>query len=388
VDLEAQISLITNPQEFTRLCNAALSAEHGDDFLPIDDDRPDRGNDGFLKSEKRMYAAHCFKRVQNQSLDQAIRLKMIGDLGKAATLKKQGIWEVEAWTFLSNYPVPDEIAEQVVKLGRESGIDVSWRGPPFLAQAVRNHGLAASFPELHVVDIDARIGDLQESLEAMAPSDSSEEAAAIFHAVPETPNQQRRLLLHRPPGWEYLLYAGVLLQGKTALEAKWHDEELEMPRGERLAVEEESAMSYLSREMSRLRSLTGTSMRVFTREAQVRAFCAAGEPGDPVRIERLATHVVETYENMMDWAAGLRAMVPPEQYERVYALTASMAHLPLTQFRQFVDDIVRETARIPRHLAAASDEPLVIEVELILKIDQELLHEFEVEMDQLRQTLE
>jgi hypothetical protein len=89
MSLEAQIQLITVPQEFARLCNAALAAEHGDDFLPIDDDRPDRGNDGYLKSAKRVFAVHCFKRVQNQSLDNAIRRKMVGDLGKAITLKNE-----------------------------------------------------------------------------------------------------------------------------------------------------------------------------------------------------------------------------------------------------------------------------------------------------------
>jgi hypothetical protein len=99
MNLEAQISLMTVPQEFSRLCNAVLSASYGDDFLPIDDDRADRGNDGYLKSEKRMFAAHCFKRVQNQSLDDAIRGKMISDLGKAIALKADGAWDIDAWTF-------------------------------------------------------------------------------------------------------------------------------------------------------------------------------------------------------------------------------------------------------------------------------------------------
>jgi hypothetical protein len=33
MNLEAQIELITAPQEFTRLCNAGLAAEYGDDFF-------------------------------------------------------------------------------------------------------------------------------------------------------------------------------------------------------------------------------------------------------------------------------------------------------------------------------------------------------------------
>jgi len=129
VSLQAQIELITVPQDFSRLCNAVLRAEYGDDFLSIDDDRSDRGNDGYLKSEKRMFAAHCFKRVQNQSLDREIRRKMMADLRKAIQLKQEGLWQIEAWTFISNYPITGALAEPVIRQGRESNIDVGWRGP-------------------------------------------------------------------------------------------------------------------------------------------------------------------------------------------------------------------------------------------------------------------
>jgi hypothetical protein len=32
---------------------------------------------------------------------------MVGDLGKAVMLKEQELWDIEAWTHLSNYPVPE-----------------------------------------------------------------------------------------------------------------------------------------------------------------------------------------------------------------------------------------------------------------------------------------
>ncbi len=139
MSLETQISLITVPQEFARLCNAVLHAEHGDDFLPIDDDQPDAGNDGYLKSTRRMFAMHCFKRVQNQSIDQLIRRKMVGDLGKAIALKQAGVWPIDAWTFVSNYPVSERIAAEVVPIGSRAGIDVSWKGPAELAAAIQEH---------------------------------------------------------------------------------------------------------------------------------------------------------------------------------------------------------------------------------------------------------
>ena len=152
--LEAQISLMTVPQEFCRLCNAALRAEHGDDFLPIDDDQADAGNDGYLKSERRMFAMHCFKRAQNQSLEQAIRSKMIGDLGKAIALKNAGLWEIDAWTFVSNYPISEQVASAVLSLGASAGIDVSWRGPAELAvQLQRFPSVRDRFPQLQVNEV-------------------------------------------------------------------------------------------------------------------------------------------------------------------------------------------------------------------------------------------
>jgi hypothetical protein len=381
VDLETQISLMTNPQEFTRLCNAILSAEHNDDFLPIDDDRPDRGNDGYLKSQKRIFAAHCFKRADKQSIDAAIRSKMLGDLGKAIALKREGIWDIEAWTFLSNYPVSDAIAERVVKVGQEAGIDVSWRGPPFLASAVREHGLQESFPDLHVTQIDTQLTAIKDLLES-ATLGTEEQVAEVPEGpfgIPVTQDEQRVLLLRRPPGWEYLLYAGVLQQGLEELAVKWHDEELGMPRGERLSIEE-GALSYLRTEVSRLEALVESVMRVFEPEARERAFGAPGEPGDPVRIENLARHVIRIYEAMLDWAAGLRAVVPPEPYERAFEITASMAHQPILEVRDFVDDVVREMGRIPGYLAGDQEEPLEIHVQLELSIDWEVVAAFGAEM--------
>jgi hypothetical protein len=134
MNLAAQIELITVPQEFTRLCNAVLGAMHGDDFLPIDDDRADRGNDGYLKSERRLFAVHCFKRIQKRGIDLEVRAKMVGDLGKAAALREAGIWDIENWTFIGNYPISEAVAEDVVAQGERTvsmspgGVRSFWPG--------------------------------------------------------------------------------------------------------------------------------------------------------------------------------------------------------------------------------------------------------------------
>jgi hypothetical protein len=287
--------------------------------------------------------------------------------------------------FLSNYPIPDEIAERVVKAGRAAGIDVSWSGPPFLAEGIRAHDLLESFPELHATEIDSKLADIAESLETMGePQEGNADPTFDLTAVPTTPEHQQALLRERPPGWEYLLYGGVLLQGREALENKWHDEELGMPRGEQISLDRDAEFRYLSNELARVRMLTSNSMRVFDADAQERAFGAPGEPGDPVRIENLARHVIGTYEGLLDWAARMRAVVPPEDLERLLELTALMAKAPIMQFRDFVDDVVRELGKLPAHLASDTDELLEIEVNLVLEIDPGVLSELEAETERVR----
>ena len=127
-----------------------LQAEYGDEYLLIDDDRADRGNDGYLQSEKRIFAGHCFKRVQNQKIDKEITDKMVSDFNKALVLKQQGDrWDIEAWTFLSNYPISEGIAASIVARGKANSIDVSWRGPEYFAGMLQKHKyVREQFPNL------------------------------------------------------------------------------------------------------------------------------------------------------------------------------------------------------------------------------------------------
>lgn len=379
MNLVAQLELITVPQEFTRLCNAVLMAEHGDDFLPIDDDRGDRGNDGYVKSQKRMFAAHCFKRVQNQSIDAAIKTKMVGDLGKAIALKNANIWDVEAWTFLSNYPVAEEIAASVVALGREAGIDVSWRGPEYFAAALeRRPELKSVVPGLEVNEVGRQLAQLQQTVEDLHPSERP--PAPDIQRTPESAEEREYLLDSRPAGWELLLFASLLRQGKLNLEPKWRDHELEIPARQRTYVESDEITHRISLAYGRLGSMVGPMERVF--EAQEAAFGPPGEAGDPVLIEHFARWIINVYEDMLDWAAELRALDVPDEFERAVALTAKVADRPLSQVRAFIDRAVEQADRIPAHMAKSDDErgQLIVEATLAMQVDSDLMEEAVAEL--------
>jgi hypothetical protein len=53
------------------------------------------------------------------------------------------------------------------------------------------------------------------------------------------------------------------------------------------------------------------------------------------------------------------------------------------EIRQFIDDVVSQTNRVPGHLASDPDEPLVISANIVITLDPHLLADFEAEMDRL-----
>lgn len=75
MNLQSQIELMKDPSRFSRLVIALLGEEHPD-YQAIDDNRGDGGNDGYIASEKRMFAQHCFKKLPKRDLDNEVLKKL------------------------------------------------------------------------------------------------------------------------------------------------------------------------------------------------------------------------------------------------------------------------------------------------------------------------
>jgi hypothetical protein len=380
MNLANQIALITVPQEFARLCNAVLLAEHGSDFLPIDDDRPDRGNDGYLKSEKRLFAMHCFKRVQNQSLDREIRSKMMSDLAKAARLKGEGGWEIQKWTFICNYPIPESIGKEVILAGKRAEIDPSWLGSDYLAEVLqRVKSLKNSFPNLQVIDVMSQLQLIIAKLEI----DSGEVDAEPINWVPRDRIEQEQLINQQPPAWEYLLFAGVLQQGKQSLELKWHDYKTGYARKRGVYLGEKDARAYLINIWADAQRIMAPIEPSFTEEAHVEIFGAPGEPGNASLIEHYARRILASYEELLDWAAEVRGTTYPEDFKWAFELAARAMQRPASDVRGFIDYSVKKIGEIPALLADSNSGPIEIELQLTVTIDDKAINAFNKELDNI-----
>lgn len=189
MSLENRIRELNNPQYFSKICKAVLQAEYPNDYQPVDDDRPDGGNDGYISSQKRMFARHCFKNPTKRKQDSEILKKLRGDFAKAVELRNSGKFEVEKWTFLTNYPVSNAIVVAARAMGKKENIQVDIQEAAYVTNLLLKHKhLLSEFPEINEPLVLEEIQKNTERLEKIIIGTKSEpeesEAETEIQAYP------------------------------------------------------------------------------------------------------------------------------------------------------------------------------------------------------------
>lgn len=161
MSLDELIAQMTNPQDFTRLCNTVFTDIYGYNFQVIDGSRSDNGNDGYVSSERRMLAMHCPIKPE-QKTDAGYLKKIRGDLDKAAALKAAKKYEIETWTFVTPRKLGDNVISDMRAYGERLGIGATHQESTFLANELyRRKHLLHGFPQLHFVDLSAQIEEIK-----------------------------------------------------------------------------------------------------------------------------------------------------------------------------------------------------------------------------------
>jgi hypothetical protein len=205
--------------------------------------------------------------------------------------------------------------------------------------------------------------------------------------IPSTFEEQARVVAERPQFWEYLLFAGVLVQGKNELETKWDDHELQLSRGPRREFDLASAYDFLSREIGWIQKHIVLD-RIMSPSIYEQAFGAPGQSGDPTKIEGMAHRLLSLYESWLDWAAGLRNASVPSVYEEVLETTACLIDGPVLSVREFIDHVAHQTARLPELASDGTDEhPITLTFELVLDIEDRVIERNSRAWEKLRSEL-
>ncbi|HZO06043.1 MAG TPA: hypothetical protein VFB52_06625, partial [Solirubrobacterales bacterium] len=224
-------------------------------------------------------------------------------------------------------------------------------------------------------------GDQASDEKGRDPAAEGEPGALL--SIPSSLAAQEELARQRPDWWEYRLFAGVLVEGLLRLEGKWQDHQLRLPGPERRYVDPNHPTQFFSQELSWVRRQLVVE-RIFGSEVLNQAFGEPGEPGDPERISHVVRRLIQMYEGLMDWAAGLRNANVPDQFEELVELYAQMVDLPLVQIRDFVQHAADQIAQLSILAQdGTEEEPVIITLDLTLSADEALMSEVDSALHRL-----
>ncbi len=160
MNLDEQIAEITDPQEFTRLCNVVLTERYGNDYQVIDGTRADGGNDGYIISEKRITAMYCPVKPERKT-DVGYLEKIRSDMAKAKSLRDSGKYEINNWTFLTPRKLSNNVVVEMRKHAVSIGFNATHQESTFLAnELLRNRHLIRAFPNLHINEVDTKLDEI------------------------------------------------------------------------------------------------------------------------------------------------------------------------------------------------------------------------------------
>lgn len=113
-----------------------------------------------------MLAMYCpIKAEQKTDADYIGKVK--GDIAKAATLKQEKKYDIDAWTFITPRKLSDDVIARMRALGEKFGIRVSHQESTFLANELyRRSHLLKGFPSLQQLDLSEKIDQVLEILKS------------------------------------------------------------------------------------------------------------------------------------------------------------------------------------------------------------------------------
>ena len=170
MDLEEQIGLITNPLDFTKLCNTVFTEKFGSDFQVIDGTRGDEGNDGYVRPEKRVLAIYCPIKPEKRT-DRDYIAKIASDIKKVGGLREEG-WDVQRLTFVTPRKLSTKVLRRMAKLAEEHGCEADHVESTYLSGLLyKSPHLVQKFPFLYDHRLEKVIIDAMRRFSATDPSD-------------------------------------------------------------------------------------------------------------------------------------------------------------------------------------------------------------------------
>lgn len=205
-----------------------------------------------------------------------------------------------------------------------------------------------------------------------------------YHGANDRAISPHPLVVERPPGWEYLLYADILTQSMQELQGKWlgfcYNHTVRAAR----FIDERSAVQYFNQALSESTRIVESMASWLSPGAQTHAFGLPGEPGDPSVIEYNACGLCDLFAEWLDVAIELRSVAIPARLSRARELTLLLIEGPIIEGQRFLQSVVSQFEAIPDLATRRTPgQPLVIHLTFEPKIDAVILKDHRNEFRRL-----
>lgn len=183
------------------------------------------------------------------------------------------------------------------------------------------------------------------------------------------------LVRDRPPVWEYVLFGETLAHLLADVQAWSALRERSADATSGVARSRAAAIARLIAYPTESRQVVSDVVLIFNSTRRDEAFGRPGEPGDAVRIIRLAGDVIHLYARLLDLGFGLRSIAMDGELLTARDALRAMTAEPAQQIAGFVEDLRSRTAALPDQLK--SGEPIELIMRLELSISDETVGKVE-----------
>ncbi len=148
-----------------------------------------------------------------------------------------------------------------------------------------------------------------------------------------------------PPGWEYQLFSDTVALHMRKLKDQQLSHEMGFATTVRSFTTDVDALDYFKTRTRVFDDTVNGIADLLSPGKQQWAFGPAGRPGDRDKIRHLANRFVESYEDLLNWAADLRGTQTPDHLTTLYKTAARLADAPLKQIEEFVEQFAAASER-------------------------------------------
>ena len=190
-----------------------------------------------------------------------------------------------------------------------------------------------------------------------------------------------RLAIEKPTGWEWLLFAQVLVDQISSYNNKRLDTDLGISFGEPIVLNKiNNVTNWVSSRFQWISSIV-VQLSNAINDGFTKAVGEPGKPGDIERIIHLATRISDGYGQILDWKLQFLRVICDEEFDTLIKLASNFSTNAIKEIEDFTNNLYH-TIEVLIEKIDSYEKETVIPITLTLTVPD--ISEFNNEISRLR----